>query len=73
MAVFGIPASSENDALRGVRAAVELRETVHALALEARIGVNTGDVVAGEGDTFVSGDAVNVVARGHTARHPGDL
>ena len=63
MAVFGIPVATENDALRAVRAAVELRDTVHRLGLEARIGVNTGDVVAGEGDTLVTGDAVNVAAR----------
>ena len=63
MAVFGIPVATEDDALRAVRSAVELREVVHALGLEARIGVNTGAVVAGEGDTLVTGDAVNVAAR----------
>ena len=63
MAVFGIPVASEDDALRAVRASVELRDTVHDLGLEARIGVNTGAVVAGEGDTLVTGDAVNVAAR----------
>ncbi len=63
MAVFGIPVATEDDAVRAVRAAVELRDTVHELGLEARIGVNTGDVVAGEGDTLVTGDAVNVAAR----------
>ena len=63
MAVFGIPVASEDDALRAARAAVELRDVVHDLGLEARIGVNTGAVVAGEGDTLVTGDAVNVAAR----------
>ena len=63
MAVFGIPVASEDDALRASRAAVELRDAVHELGLEARIGVNTGAVVAGEGDTLVTGDAVNVAAR----------
>ena len=73
MAVFGIPVATENDALRAVRAAVELRETVHDLGLEARIGVNTGDVVAGEGDTLVTGDAVNVAARLEQSAAAGDL
>ncbi|MEO8246442.1 MAG: adenylate/guanylate cyclase domain-containing protein [Chloroflexota bacterium] len=73
MAVFGIPIATEDDALRAVRAAVELRDTVHGLGLEARIGVNTGDVVAGEGDTFVSGDAVNVAARLEQAAGAGEI
>ena len=73
MAVFGIPSATEDDALRAVRAAVELRERVHALGLEARIGVNTGEVVAGEGDTLVTGDAVNVTARLEQAAAPGEI
>ncbi|HEU0335290.1 MAG TPA: AAA family ATPase, partial [Gaiellaceae bacterium] len=73
MAVFGIPAATEDDALRAVRAAVELREAVHELGLEARIGVNTGEVVAGEGDTLVTGDAVNVTARLEQAAGPGEI
>ncbi|MEO8246443.1 MAG: AAA family ATPase [Chloroflexota bacterium] len=73
MAVFGIPIATEDDALRAVRAAVELRDTVHALGLEARIGVNTGDVVAGEGDTLVTGDAVNVAARLEQAAGAGEI
>ena len=42
MAVFGIPVASEDDALRATRAAVELRDVVQELGLDARIGVNTG-------------------------------
>ena len=73
MAVFGIPVATENDALRAVRSAVELREVVHRLGLEARIGVNTGAVVAGEGDTLVTGDAVNVAARLEQAAGAGEV
>jgi class 3 adenylate cyclase len=73
MAVFGVPVATEDDALRAVRAAVELRETVQRLGLQARIGVNTGDVVAGEGDTLVTGDAVNVAARLEQSAAPGEL
>jgi class 3 adenylate cyclase len=73
MAVFGIPVASEDDALRAVRAAVELRQGVQGLGLEARIGVNTGQVVAGEGDTLVTGDAVNVSARLEQAAAPGEI
>jgi class 3 adenylate cyclase len=73
MAVFGIPVASEDDALRAVRAAVELRDVVHVLGLEARIGVNTGEVVAGEGDTLVTGDAVNVAARLEQSAAAGEI
>ena len=73
MAVFGIPVATEDDALRAVRAAVELRDHVHGLGLEARIGVNTGGVVAGEGDTLVTGDAVNVAARLEQAAAAGEV
>lgn len=64
MAVFGIPLAHEDDALRAVRAAWEIREAVAAHGLEARIGVNTGEVVVGgDGETLITGDAVNVAAR----------
>jgi len=67
MAVFGIPKIHEDDALRAVRAAVELRNPA------IRIGVNTGEVVAGEGETLVTGDAVNVAARLEQAAQPGEV
>jgi class 3 adenylate cyclase len=73
MAVFGIPVATEDDALRAVRAAVELRGAVQDLGLEARIGVNTGEVVAVEGDALVIGDAVNVAARLEQSAAPGGV
>jgi class 3 adenylate cyclase len=63
MAVFGIPVSHEDDALRAVRAVWQMRSAIDALGLNARIGVNTGEVVTGGGETLVTGDAVNVAAR----------
>ena len=71
MAVFGVPVAHEDDALRAVRAAWEMRAAVPALGLQARIGVNTGEVVAGEGDALVTGDAVNVAARLEQAADAG--
>src|SRR5918992_2414694 len=72
MAVFGIPSSHEDDALRAVRAAAEMREAVLRHGLEARIGVNTGEVVVGgEGGALAVGDAVNVAARLEQAAPPG--
>ena len=73
MAVFGVPQAYEDDALRAVRATVELRDAVAALGLTARIGVNTGEVVAGKGDSLVTGDAVNVAARLEQNAEPGEI
>ena len=74
MAVFGIPVSHEDDALRAVRAAAEMREAIAEHGLEARIGVNTGEVVVGgEGETLVTGDAVNVAARLEQAAASGEV
>src|SRR5919205_4194023 len=70
MAVFGVPTLHDDDALRAVRAASEMRERlaglndelrrVYGVELELRVGVNTGQVVAGHagGATLVTGDAV---------------
>src|SRR5439155_14041460 len=60
MAVFGLPVVHEDDALRAVRAGAELREALEA-ELPVRIGINTGEVVAGDhsaGQGMVTGDAV---------------
>jgi class 3 adenylate cyclase/tetratricopeptide (TPR) repeat protein len=73
MAIFGVPVAHEDDALRAVRAAWEMHAAVPKLGLQARIGVNTGGVVTGEGDSLVTGDAVNVAARLEQAAAPGDV
>ncbi|MGZ8653027.1 MAG: adenylate/guanylate cyclase domain-containing protein, partial [Actinomycetota bacterium] len=84
MAVFGVPQVHEDDALRAVRAASEMRAALaelnpeldrdHGMTLACRIGVNTGDVVAGVGDQkIVTGDAVNVAARLEQAASPGEI
>src|SRR5262245_3590650 len=73
MAVFGVPVSHEDDALRAVRAAAEMREALPELGVEARIGVNTGEVVTGTEERLVTGDAVNVAARLEQAAQPGEI
>ena len=70
MAVFGVPTVREDDALRAVRAAQELRDGVD---IPVRIGVNTGEVVTGSGDSLVTGDAVNVAARLEQAAGTGEV
>ena len=86
MAVFGVPSIHEDDALRAVRAAAAMRERLRELnveleerwgsRLEIRIGVNTGQVVAGDhtaGHGFVTGDAVNLAKRIEQAAAPGEI
>jgi class 3 adenylate cyclase/tetratricopeptide (TPR) repeat protein len=73
MAIFGLPRVHEDDALRAVRAAVEMRDAVIALGLAVRIGVNTGEIVAGSGETLATGDAVNVAARLEQAAGQGEI
>src|SRR5512133_2637677 len=76
MAAFGIPILHEDDALRAVRAAAELREalaqlnaellTQYGFELVMRTGINTGEVVAGdptEGHAFATGEAVALAQR----------
>ena len=47
MAVFGVPVVHEDDALRALRAAVEMRESFPVLGIQGRIGVTSGEVVTG--------------------------
>jgi class 3 adenylate cyclase/tetratricopeptide (TPR) repeat protein len=63
MAVFGVPVAHEDDALRAVRAAAEMRDALPELGLHGRIGVMTGEVVTGTEERLATGDAVNVAAR----------
>ena len=75
MAAFGIPILHEDDALRAVRAAAELREALGQLNVELqaqygfelgmRTGINTGEVVAGdpaEGHAFATGEQIRRIS-----------
>ena len=86
MAVFGVPVVHEDDALRAVRAGREMQRSLTGLneelrerwgvELACRIGINTGEVVAGDpstGETFVTGDAVNLAKRLEQAAEPGGI
>jgi class 3 adenylate cyclase len=86
MAAFGIPVVHEDDALRAVRAAVELREALaglndrleaaYGVRIEVRTGVNTGEVIAGDpeqGQAFATGDAVVVAQRLEAAAGGGEI
>jgi class 3 adenylate cyclase len=86
MAVFGVPVAREDDAVRAVRAACEMRHRLAPLneelerrfgsTIALRIGLNTGEVVAGDAstrETMVTGDAVNVAARLEQTAKPGEI
>jgi class 3 adenylate cyclase/tetratricopeptide (TPR) repeat protein len=86
MAVFGLPVLHEDDALRAVRAAAEMRdglallnETLEAergVTIAVRTGIETGEVVAGDPSTrqtLVTGDPVNTAARLEQAASPGEI
>jgi len=73
MAVFGVPVAHEDDALRAVRAASDMRAALPELKLLARIGINTGEVVTGTTERLVTGDAVNVAARLEQVAAPGTV
>lgn len=86
MATFGIPRAHEDDAMRAVRAAAEMRDALERLNQEferdwgvrilTRTGLNTGEVITGDvqaGTTFVTGDSVNVAARLEESAPPGEI
>jgi class 3 adenylate cyclase/tetratricopeptide (TPR) repeat protein len=86
MAVFGVPRAHEDDALRAVRAAVEMRDALDELNLEfardwgvtvaIRVGVNTGEVMTGiptVNQSLAVGDAVNLAARLEQTAEPGQI
>jgi class 3 adenylate cyclase len=84
MAVFGIPEAHEDDALRAVRASLELQASIATLNAEAgataqlaiRVGINTGEVVTGDGrsgETLATGDTMNTAARLEQAAPVGSI
>jgi DNA-binding SARP family transcriptional activator len=86
MAAFGVPVSHEDDALRAARAAFEIQAGIealneqlvrdHGIALEIRIGIAAGEVVATSaegGQRFVAGDPVGISARLQREAEPGEI
>ena len=79
MAVFGAPTAHEDDPERAVRAALALAPALAEVApsLRLRVGVNTGEVLAGAvGPSLgytVTGDVVNTAHRLAAAAEPGEV
>jgi class 3 adenylate cyclase/tetratricopeptide (TPR) repeat protein len=86
LAVFGIPTVHEDDALRAVRAACEMKRALEqlnieleqelAVTLQLKVAVNTGEVVVParpREEDFIVADVVNVAARLEQAAAPGEV
>src|SRR4051812_23977538 len=78
MAIFGAPVAHEDDAERAVRAALAMQGAIAEIdpELQLRVGINTGEVLAGsvaEGGYTVIGDTVNVAARLQAAAEIGTI
>lgn len=74
LAGFGVAQAHEDDAERAIRAGLGILEAVKKLELEARIGIESGEVVVDTTDsTFATGEAVNLAARLQQAARPGEI
>ena len=88
LAVFGMPDTHEDDAIRAIRAAMEIQRMVSRLAhryadriggtLTMRSGVATGLVITGStrkkiGQHGITGDTVNLAARLRDMAAPGEV
>src|SRR5215210_1557865 len=83
MALFGAPVAHEDDAERAVRAGLGMQDAMAEINaglpaevdFELRVGVNTGEVLAGAvGEAYtVVGDTVNVASRLQSAARPGSV
>jgi class 3 adenylate cyclase/DNA-binding winged helix-turn-helix (wHTH) protein len=86
MAVFGVPELHEDDALRAVRAGMEVREVLHELDelaaaewdvhLAGRIGIDTGEVhvISSPGqDLRLTGATVNLASQLEEHAPPGEI
>jgi len=86
VAVFGLPTLHEDDALRAVRAAVELRQAAADLSgeledewgvgIHVKVAVNSGEVFVGAGgrrEAFASGDPLHVATRLEQSAGAGEI
>ncbi len=88
MAIFGAPVAHEDDPERAVLTGLAMQDAMteinteiagraasHDVELALRVGINTGEVLAGRvGDSYtVIGDTVNLAARLQAAAQPGTV
>ncbi len=74
LAGFGVAQAHEDDAERAIRAGLGILEAVKKLELEARVGIESGEVVVDTSDsTFATGEAVNFAARLQQSAGAGEI
>ena len=83
MAIFGVPVLHEDDAMRAVRAASKMLESLvslnerlerdYGISLQVRIGIDTGEAVTGTEERLATGDMVNMAARLEQSAEPGQI
>ena len=79
VAVFGLPIAREDDALRAVRAGIEIRDRLEhvsarlPIGLECRIGIESGEVLVPADGEPLLGNTMNTAARLQAAAEPGTI
>ncbi len=79
VAVFGLPTAHEDDALRAVRAGIEMQGRLETLneaspfPLAARIGITTGEVLVSRNGESIIGDAMNTASRLQSGAESGQV
>jgi tetratricopeptide (TPR) repeat protein len=79
VAVFGLPVAHEDDALRAVKAGIEMQARLEAsnadamIPLVGRIGITTGEVLVPSDGTPIIGDAMNTASRLQSGAEPGGV
>jgi DNA-binding SARP family transcriptional activator len=71
LGAFGTVRASEDDALRALRAAIEIHTALGPLELEASIGIATGEILAGGEVARVAGAVVSLAATLQATAEPG--
>jgi len=79
VAIFGLPVAHEDDALRAVRAGLEIQNGLRArndgpaIEITARVGITTGEALASTGRTPLIGDVMNTASRLQSAADAGQV
>jgi class 3 adenylate cyclase len=78
MVIFGVPHAQEDHALRASQAALEMVQTSRENGITLRVGLHSGEIVAGLPDKFtreqsVYGAAVHLASRLEHMAQPGDI
>ncbi len=78
MVIFGVPHAQEDHALRACQAALLMVQSSHDNGITLRVGIHSGEIVAGLPDKFtgeqsVYGAAVHLASRLEHMAQPGDI